>query len=64
MKGLVIVFFWSIKTSGEVLNKLKFKGFYAASLSIYDFYTFYITLPHNLIKEKLIDLFEVTFQRE
>ena len=35
-----------------------------ASLSTYDFSTLYTTLPHNLIKEKLIDLIERTFQRE
>ena len=34
------------------------------SLSTYDFSTFYTTLPHNLIKDKLIDLTERTFQRE
>ena len=45
--------FWSIKTSGEVLNKLKSRGFRAISLSSYDFSTLYTTLPHNLIKEKL-----------
>ena len=56
--------FWSIKNSGEVLNKLKSRGFGAASLSTYDFPTLYTTLPHNLIKEKLIDFIERTFQRE
>ena len=34
------------------------------SLSTYDFSTLYTTLPHNLIKDKLIDLIESTFQRE
>ena len=34
------------------------------SLSTYDFSTLYTTLPHNLIKDKLIDLIERTFQRE
>ena len=28
------------------------------------FFTLYTTLPHNLIKDKLIDLIERTFQRE
>ena len=56
--------FWSIKNSGEVLNKLKSRGFRATSLSTYDFSTFYTTLPHNLIKEKLINLIEWTFKRE
>ena len=55
---------WSIINSGEVLNKLKLRGFLATSLSTYDFSTLYTTLPHNLIKEKLINLIEWTFKRE
>ena len=34
------------------------------NLSTYDVSTLYTTLPHNLIKDKLIDLIERTFQRE
>ena len=34
--------FWSIKNSGEVLNKLKSRGFRATSLSPYDFF------PHSI----------------
>ena len=56
--------FWSIKNSCEVLNKLKSRGFRASSLSTYGFSTLYTTLPHNLIKDKLVDLIERTFQRE
>ena len=56
--------FRSNKNSGEVLNKLESRGFYGVSLSTYDFSTLYTTLPHNLIKEKLIDLIERTLQRE
>ena len=56
--------FWSIKNSVEVLNKLKSRGFRATSLSTYDFSTLFTTLPHNLIKEKLINLIEWTFKRE
>ena len=55
---------WSIKNSGEVLNKLKSTEFRATSLSIYDFSTLYTTLPHNSIKEKIINLIEWTFKRE
>ena len=51
--------FWSIKDSGEVLNKLKPRGFPATSLSTYDFSTLYTALPHNLIKEKFINLIEL-----
>ena len=56
--------FWPIKNSGEVLSKLKDIGYQATSLSIYDFSTLYTTLPHNLIKEKLIDLIERTFYKK
>ena len=56
--------FWSIKNSGEVLNKLKSRGFRATSVSTYDFSTLYTILPHNLFKEKLINLIEWTFKRE
>ena len=47
--------FWSIKNSCEVINKLKSRGFRAASLSTYDFPTLYTTLPHNVIKDKLVN---------
>ena len=56
--------FWSIKISGEYLNKLKSREFLASCLSTYDFSTLFTTLPHNLIKEKLTELIEQTFNRE
>ena len=34
--------FWSIINSGEVLNKLKPRGFRVTSLSTYDFSTLYV----------------------
>ena len=49
---------WSIKNSGEILNKLKSRGFLASVFSTYDFSTLYTTLRHNLIKEKLTELIE------
>ena len=63
MKGMVKNLIWSIKNSGEILNKLKSRGFLAPSFSTYDFSTLYTTLPHNLIKEKLTELIEQTFKR-
>ena len=45
------------------LSKLKSRGFGATSLSTYDFSTLYTTLPHNLIKEKLLDLIERFFKK-
>ena len=46
--------FWSIKNSGEILDKLKARDFNASSLSTYDFSTLYTTVTHNLIKVKLV----------
>ena len=40
------------------------RGFLTSGLSTYDFSTLYTTLPHNLIKEKLTELIEQTFNRE
>ena len=54
--------FWSIKNSGEVLNKLKSRGFRATSLSTYYFSTLYITLPRHLIKNFFINLIEWSFK--
>ena len=48
--------FWSVKNSGGVLNGLRCGGFRAASLSACGFSALCATLPHNLIKEKLLDL--------
>ena len=56
--------FWSIRNSTEVFDKLKSRGFRASSLSAYGFSTLYTTFPYNLIKKKLINLIETTFQRE
>ena len=55
-----INYFWSIKNS-NVLNKYKYKTLKASKLSTYDFSTLYTTLPHYLIKDKLIDLINRTF---
>ena len=46
------------------MDKLKARDFNATSLSTYDSSTLYTTLPNNLIKDKLIDLIERTFDRE
>ena len=59
-----INYLWSIKNSNDVLNKFKSKNFQASKLSTYDFSTLYTTLPHHLIKHKLIDLINRTFIRE
>ena len=56
--------FWSIKSSGEILDKLKARDFNATSLSTSDFSTIYTTYPNDLIKDKLIYLIERTYIRE
>ena len=56
--------FWPINFFGELLSKLKDIGYQATSLSTYDFSTLYTPLPHNLIKEKRIDLIERTFYKK
>ena len=58
MRDPVKIYFWCIKNSGEILDKLKARDFNATSLSTYDFSTFNTTLPHNLIKDKLTNLVE------
>ena len=63
-KGKEKNYFWSIKNSTEILNNLKAKGFQSSAISTYDFSTFYTTLPHDLIKNRLVDLIENTFRRE
>ena len=59
-----INYFWSIKNCKDVLNKFKSKIFPASKLSTYDSSTLYTTLPHHLIKDKLIDLINRMFIRE
>ena len=56
--------YWSIKNSMDILSKLKLNHFQVSSLSTYDFSTLYTTLPHDLIKEKLLELIQKTFDRE
>ena len=64
MRDPVKNYYGLLNISGEILDNLKARDFNATSLSTYDFSTLYTTLPHYLIKDKLIDLIERTFQRE
>ena len=63
-KGMELTTFGHLKNSNDVLNKFKSKNFQASKLSTYDFSTLYTTLPHHLIKDKLIDLINRTFIRK
>ena len=56
--------FWSIKNSGEILDKIRLSNYTVSSISTYDFSTLYTTLPHHLINEKLTSLIQKTFARE
>ena len=61
---MVQIYFGLLKNSGDILDKFKSKGFLASGLSTYDFSTLYTMLPHNLIKEKLTESIEQTFNSE
>jgi hypothetical protein len=56
--------FWSIKNTLEVIDKIENKKYKVSQVSTYDFSTLYTTLPHALIKSKLVSLIEKTFARE
>ena len=60
MRDLVKNYFSLVK----IHVRARARAFNATSLSTYDFSTLNTTLPQNLIKDKLIDLIERTFQKE
>ena len=64
MRDLVKTYFGLIKIQVKFLINLKLEISMRHFLSTYDFPTLYTTLPHNLIKNKPIDLIERTLQRE
>ena len=64
MKEMVKNYFGLLKIQVKFLINLSLEVFLASGLSTYDFSTLYTTLPHNLIKEKLTELTEQTFNRE
>ena len=39
-------------------------GFQASTIATYDFSTLYTTVPHYLIRNKRVDLIEITFRQE
>ncbi len=56
-------YFWSVKNSFEVLDRLNNAQTSYDSIDSYDFSTLYTTLPHKLIKEKLAYLIEWSFNK-
>ena len=59
-----INYFWSIKNSGEVIDKIRSRNFQANEVSTFDFSTLYTSLPHDLIKSKCLSLIKWCFKRE
>ena len=51
-----VSYFWSIKNSSEVIEKLRLHNFQGTHVSSFDFSTLYTSLPHDLIKEKVLSL--------
>lgn len=58
-----INYFWSVKNSLEVLDKLQAHVGPFESLQSFDFSTLYTTLPHDLIKKKFTYLIQWAFKK-
>ena len=56
-------YFWSIKNSSEVIEKLRVRNFQCSQVSSFDFSTLYTSLPHDLIKAKVLSLVKWCFNR-
>ena len=59
-----VSYFWSIKNSSEVIEKLRLRNFRGSQVSSFDFSTLYTSLPHDLIKAKVLSLVNWCFNRE
>ena len=57
-------YFWSIKNSSKVIEKLRLRNFQGFQVSSFDFSTLYTSLRHNLIKAKVLSLVKWCFNRE
>ena len=57
-------YFWSFKNSSEVIEKLRLRYFQGSQVSSFDFSTLYTSLPHDLIKAKVLSLVKWFFNRE
>ena len=49
-------YFWFIKNSSEVIEKLRLRHFQGSQVSSFDFSTLYTSLSHDLIKAKVLSL--------
>ena len=57
-------YFWSIKNSSEVIENLRLRNFQGSQVSSVDFSAICTSLPHALIKAKLLSLVNWCFNRE
>ena len=57
-------YFWFIKNSSEVIEKLLLIIFQGSQSSSFDLSTLYTSLPHDLIKAKVLSLVKWCFNRE
>ena len=57
-------YFCSIKNSSEFIEKLRLHKFQGSQVSSFDFYTLYMSLPHDLIKANVLSLVNWCFNRE
>ena len=49
-------YFWSIKNSSEVIEKLRLRNFRGSEVSSFDFSTLYTSLPHDIININVLSL--------
>ena len=63
-KAVLLLWFFRVQFVYIYGMKPKSRGFRASKLCTYEFSTLYTTLPHNLDKEKLVDLIERIFHRK
>ena len=57
-------YFWSIKNSSGVIEKLRLRNFKGSQVSSLNFSTLYTSLPHDLVKTKVLSLVKWCFNRE
>ena len=57
-------YFWSIKKSSEVIERLRLRNFRGSRVSFFDFSILYTSLPHGLIKANVLSLVNRCLNRE
>ena len=57
LSNSIVNYFWIIKNSSEVIEKLRLRNFQGSQVSSFDFSTLYTSLLHDLIKTKVLSLY-------